>query len=146
MRMLLTLTTVLAVAAVSAGAGQASPQAKNTLTAAKSRYGTILFDGKGRVLYGFTRDRRGKPSRCYGDCARAWPVYFKPRTIRAGKGVDPHLIGTIKRKGGRRQVTYGGWPLYYYVSDVHAGQITCQNVSEFGGLWLVVSPTGRLVR
>ena len=147
MRALLILTAVLAVAAISAGAGQASPQAKNTITAAKSRYGTVLFDGKGRALYGFTRDRRGKPSTCYGDCARAWPVYFKPGgALRAGKGVKQKLVGTVKRRDGRLQVTYNGWPLYYYVNDVNPGQITCQNVNEFGGLWLVVSPTGKLIR
>jgi predicted lipoprotein with Yx(FWY)xxD motif len=143
MKAILTLVVLLAIAA---GSAQASPQAKNTLVAAKSRYGTVLFDGKGRVLYGFTHDKRGKPSTCYGACARAWPVYYKPRAIRAGKGVDPHLLGTIKRKDGRRQVTYGGWPLYYYVGDTSPGAISCQNVSEYGGLWLVISPTGRLVR
>ena len=127
MRTLLTLLTVVAVAAVSAGVGQASPQAKNTIVAAKSRYGTVLFDGKGRALYGFTRDKRGGK-------------------LRAGKGVKPKLLGTVKRKNGRLQVTYNGWPLYYYVNDVRPGQITCQNVNEFGGLWLVVSPSGKLIR
>jgi predicted lipoprotein with Yx(FWY)xxD motif len=144
--MLLTLIAAVAVAALSAGAGQAAPQAKNTITAAKSRYGTVLFDGKGRVLYGFTRDRRGKPSRCYGACAAAWPVYYKPGALKAGKGVKPKLLGTVKRKNGRLQVTYNGWPLYYYVNDVRPGQITCQNVREFGGLWLVVAPSGKLIR
>ncbi len=146
MKTLLALTSAIALVAISAGAGQASPQAKNTITAAKSRYGTVLFDGKGRVLYGFTHDRRGKPSTCYGDCAAAWPVYFKSGALKAGKGVKQKLIGSVKRRDGRLQVTYNGWPLYYYVNDVNPGQISCQNVNEFGGLWLVVSPTGRLVR
>jgi predicted lipoprotein with Yx(FWY)xxD motif len=146
MKKLIALLSVLAVAAVSAGAGQASPQAKNRITAAKSRYGTVLFDGKGRVLYGFTRDRRGKPSRCYGACAQAWPVYFKSGALKAGQGVKQKLIGSVKRKNGRLQVTYNGWPLYYYVNDVNRGQISCQNVNEFGGLWLVVSPKGKLIR
>jgi predicted lipoprotein with Yx(FWY)xxD motif len=140
------ILTLVAALALLAGTAQASPQVKNTLTAAKSRYGKVLFDGKGRVLYGFTRDKRGKPSTCYGACAAAWPVYYKPRAIRAGKGVDPHLIGTVKRRDGRRQITYGGWPLYYYVGDTSPGAISCQNVSEFGGLWLVVRPNGTLVR
>ncbi len=146
MKKLITLITVLAVAGISAGLGTASTQAKSTLTVGKSRYGSILFDGKGRALYAFTRDRRGGKSRCYGACARAWPVYFKRAALRAGKGVKRKLIGTVRRKDGRLQVTYNGWPLYYYVNDVSAGQVTCQNVSEFGGLWLVVRPTGRLVR
>jgi len=148
MKTILALTAVLAVAAISAGPGMASPQAKITITAATSRYGTVLFDGKGRqVLYGFTRDKRGKPSTCSGSCASVWPVYYKPGgKLRAGKGVKQKSIGTVKRKDGRLQITYNGRPLYYYVSDVNRGQISCQNVSEFGGLWLVVSPSGRLVR
>lgn len=145
MKTILVLVALIALLAI-AGSAQASPQAKNTLIAAKSRYGTVLFDGKGRALYGFTHDKRGKPSTCYGPCARAWPVYYKPRAIRAGKGVDPHLLGTVKRKDGRRQITYAGWPLYYYVGDTSHGAISCQNVREYGGLWLVVSPSGHLVR
>jgi predicted lipoprotein with Yx(FWY)xxD motif len=120
-------------------------QAAATLTARKSRFGTVLFDARGRVLYGFTRDRRGGPSQCYGACARAWPVYFAGGQLRAGKGVKRSLLGTTRRRDGRRQVTYNGWPLYYYVDD-GVGEILCQNVEEFGGLWLVVRPGGTLVR
>jgi len=146
------VVVVAATATFSAGVGSASSQAnatsvsKSTLSVGQSRYGRVLFDGKGRALYGFTRDRRGGASRCYGDCARAWPVYFKSGTLRAGAGVKQRLIGTTKRKNGRLQVTYNGWPLYYYVHDTQPGQITCQNVLEYGGTWLVVSPRGRLVR
>ena len=68
------------------------------------------------------------------------PSTTSRRAIRAGKGVEQHLLGTVKRKDGRRQVTYDGWPLYYYVGDTSPGAISCQNVSEYGGLWLVVSP------
>ena len=119
-------------------------QTSTTLTLRSTRYGVTLFDGRGRALYGFTRDRRGGPSQCYGACATAWPVYFGQ--ARAGKGVKQSLIGTTRRRDGRRQVTYNGWPLYYYVRDRSPGQVTCQNVDEFGGLWLVVRPSGQLVR
>jgi predicted lipoprotein with Yx(FWY)xxD motif len=137
---------VLVAALTLVGAAQASSQ-KSTITAATSRYGTVLFDGKGRVLYGFTHDKRGKPSTCYGACAQAWPVYYKPGgSLKAGAGVKQKLIGTVKRKNGRLQITYNGRPLYYYVGDTSPGAISCQNVSEYGGLWLVVSPSGRLVR
>lgn len=152
MKKLVALLAVLVVAAVGAGLATGSKQVrakakpKPTLIAAKSRYGRVLFNGKGRALYAFTRDRRGKPSRCYGDCAAAWPVYYKKGKLRAGKGVKRKLIGSIRRKNGRRQITYRGWPLYYYVHDVGRGQISCQNVSSFGGLWLVVRPNGKLVR
>ncbi|MGI9113274.1 MAG: COG4315 family predicted lipoprotein [Gaiellaceae bacterium] len=127
-------------------AADRTSQTSATLTVRSTRYGVILFDGRGRALYGFTRDRRGGPSQCYGACAQAWPVYFAPGQLRAGNGVRQSLIGTTRRRDGRRQVTYNGWPLYYYVRDRSPGQVTCQNVDEFGGLWLVVRPRGQLVR
>ncbi len=138
----------LAFAGTADGAGQTAEgaQAVATLTVRKSAFGSILFDGRGRALYGFTRDRRGGPSQCYGACATAWPVQYAKGALRAGPGVKQSLLGTTKRRDGRTQVTYNGWPLYYYVDDVRPGQVTCQNVDEFGGLWLVVKPSGQLVR
>jgi len=121
-------------------------RASATLTVRTTRFGRILFDGRGRALYAFTRDRRGGRSRCYSACAKAWPVYFAKGRLLAGKGVRQSLLGTTRRRDGRRQVTYYGRPLYYYVGDKKPGQVLCQNVNEFGGTWLVVRPSGRLVR
>jgi predicted lipoprotein with Yx(FWY)xxD motif len=116
-----------------------------SLTVRTTRFGKVLFAGNGRVLYGFTRDRRNGPSRCYGDCAAAWPVYFARGTLKAGAGVKQSLIGTTRRRDGRRQVTYNGWPLYYYAHE-KAGEVKCQNVETHGGTWLVLRPAGTLVR
>ncbi|MDQ2982526.1 MAG: hypothetical protein M3R70_01175 [Actinomycetota bacterium] len=121
-------------------------QATATLTVGSTRFGRILFDGRGRALYAFTRDRRGGRSQCNGACAKAWPVYFAKGRPLAGKGVRQSLIGTTRRRDGQRQITYSGRPLYYYVGDKSPGQILCQNVGEFGGTWLVVRPNGQLVR
>jgi predicted lipoprotein with Yx(FWY)xxD motif len=120
-------------------------QVPATLTLRSSQFGRVLFDGRGRVLYGFTRDRRGGPSRCYGACAAAWPVYFAKGAVRAGAGIKKSLIGTTRRRDGRLQVTYNGWPLYYYAHE-GPGEVKCQNVDQFGGLWLVVRASGALVR
>ena len=144
MRFLILAAVIFAVAA--SGVARASTDARATLTVRSSAYGAILFDGRGRALYAFTRDRRGGPSRCYGACARAWPVYFASGRLAAGKGVKRSLIGTVRRRDGRRQITYNGRPLYYYVGDTRAGQVTCQNVAEYGGTWLVMRPSGAPVR
>jgi predicted lipoprotein with Yx(FWY)xxD motif len=101
----------------------------------------VLFDGVGRVLYTFARDR-GKASTCYGGCAAAWPPFTVNRAPKAGAGVSSRLGGTTRRRDGSLQVTYAGHPLYYFTGDRKPGQITCQNVSSFGGLWLVVNPNG----
>jgi predicted lipoprotein with Yx(FWY)xxD motif len=143
--LLLGLAVVLAAPAPAAAPTDTGAAAA-TLSVRDTRYGRILFDGRGRALYAFTRDRRNGPSTCYGACAAAWPVYYAAGTLRAGAGVTRSLIGTTRRRDGRRQVTYRGWPLYYYVGDRRPGQVTCQNVEEFGGLWLVVRPSGSLVR
>ena len=116
-----------------------------TLKVRTTRFGKILFAGNGRVVYGFTRDKRNGPSQCYGDCAAAWPVYFAKGELTVGAGVKKSLLGTIKRRDGRRQVTYNGWPLYYYAHE-KAGEVKCQNVVTHGGTWLVVRPAGTLLR
>jgi predicted lipoprotein with Yx(FWY)xxD motif len=116
-----------------------------TVASGTSAYGPVLFDGRGYVLYVFTRDRPGR-STCSGACARAWPPYILRGTVRAGSGAKNSLISTTRRADGTRQVVYAGHPLYYYVGDRKAGQILCQNVREFGGLWLIVRGNGSPVR
>jgi predicted lipoprotein with Yx(FWY)xxD motif len=110
----------------------------------RSRYGSMLFDGRDRALYLFTRDRTS--SRCYGECASAWPPFLTGGRPRAATGAKSRLIDTSKRRDGKTQVTYRNHPLYYYVGDRKPGQVLCQSVVEFGGTWLVVSPGGRAVR
>jgi predicted lipoprotein with Yx(FWY)xxD motif len=137
------LLAILVAAAVLAPA--ASSATRPVLTARSSSYGKALFDGRGFVLYAFTRDR-GR-SACYGECAKRWPPYYAPKgTLTVGAGVKRSLLGTVKRRNGRRQLTYAGHPLYYYIGDRSPGQILCQNVVEFGGRWLLVRPTGKLLR
>ena len=138
----------LALAASLAAAGRAGTSATDagaTLTARSTNYGSILFDGRGHALYAFTRDTARK-SRCSGACAAAWPPYILRGNPRAGPGTKRSLLGTTRRSDGSTQVTYAGRPLYYYVGDRKAGDVKCQNVLEFGGLWLVVRASGKLVR
>lgn len=144
-------TLVVATLANAGGNAGSAPhalkqgQATATLTLRSTRFGRILFDGRGRVLYTFTTDQRGKPSRCYGVCAREWPVYFAKGKLRAGKGVKQSLIRTTRRRDGRLQVTYNGWPLYYYAHE-GPGEVKCQNVTIHGGTWLVLRANGTRVR
>jgi predicted lipoprotein with Yx(FWY)xxD motif len=131
---------------VDAAAAQAAGRSGSAaLRVGSSPYGRMLFDGRRRALYLFTGDR-SRFSRCYGDCARAWPPFLTRGRPRAGRGVRASLIGTVRRRDGRRQVTYRGRPLYFYVGDRRAGQVSCQNVVGFGGTWLVVAPSGRAIR
>ena len=128
-----------AAAALAATAAPAATAASPTVTVGPSKFGLVLFDGRGFVLYAFTADRAGRSS-CTGACAKAWPPY----TVR--KWPTGRLLGATRRADGSLQVTYAGRPLYYYVGDRTRGEILCQNVREFGGLWLVLRADGRLVR
>ncbi|MFL5945374.1 MAG: hypothetical protein ACJ74C_08060 [Gaiellaceae bacterium] len=129
-----------ACVAVSSGVAQST----RSVMSKQSAFGRILFDGRGYVLYGFTRDPRGK-STCRGACARAWPPYVVKSKPRGGADVLQGRLGTTRRANGSLQATYAGRPLYYYAGDRRPGQILCQNVTEFGGVWRVVRPSGRLV-
>ena len=115
-----------------------------TLRVRSTSFGRILVDGKGRALYLFTREPSTK-SRCYGRCAVAWPPFYARGKLRAGSGLEAGKLRSSRRRDGRRIVTYNGHPLYYYVTDRKPGQVTCHNVVEFGGTWLVVNPDGNAV-
>ncbi len=108
-----------------------------------SDYGKVLADKKGEAFYLFGKEK-GSASRCYGACARAWPPVLTKGKPQARGAAKASLLGTAKRKNGKLQVTYNGHPLYYYVDD-SPGSILCQDVNEFGGLWLVVKPNGKPV-
>ncbi len=146
MRTRLFIATLAVLAALPGATAEGGPAAASRpgVTVKSSSYGRILFDNRGFVLYGFTRDARSK-SRCSGACAKAWPPYIVKARPRPGRGVVRARLGTVRRAGGRLQVTYFGRPLYYYIGDKKPGQILCQNVTEFGGVWRVVRPSGRLV-
>jgi predicted lipoprotein with Yx(FWY)xxD motif len=111
------------------------------VTVRGSQFGPILWGPKRQAVYVFQRDRRNV-SRCYGVCAREWPPVFTRGKPVAGRGVRRSLLGTIRRRGGRRQVTYAGRPLYYYAHE-GPGQVLCHNVNLNGGLWWVVGPDGK---
>jgi predicted lipoprotein with Yx(FWY)xxD motif len=143
MRTLIAVTALLLVLALVSGTNAGPGKAR--IVGRSSSYGRILFDGRGFVLYAFSHDRRRR-STCSDACAKAWPPFLVARRPRAGNGAKASLVGVIRRAGGRLQATYAGRPLYYYVGDRKPGQILCQGVSEFGGLWRVVRPSGTPVR
>ena len=138
------LAGALAPLAAASTGGQAKVAASPKLVLAGSQFGRVLFDGNRRALYAFTRDPRGR-SACTGECAAKWPPYIVRGKVVAGPGVRASLIGTTRRRDGSIQVLYGGRPLYFYVGDPK-GKILCGNVNEFGGLWLVVAASGKLIK
>lgn len=103
--------------------------------------GDILVDGEGRTLYLFLNDEQGGDSTCYDDCEANWPPLGAP--AQAGSGIDATLLGTVARDDGTDQVTYNGWPLYYFTPDSSPGDMNGQGV---GDVWFVVNAAGDAVQ
>jgi predicted lipoprotein with Yx(FWY)xxD motif len=148
MKRSLKLLTAFAASAVVASIAAALALAGGTQTGgtkvalANSPLGHILVDSKGITLYDFVKDK-GTTSACYGACAALWPPLTTKGKPVAGRGVRAALLGTTKRKDGKLEVTYGGHPLYYFVTDRKPGQTTGQGVNQFGGPWWVISAAGK---
>ena len=136
---------------VSCGGSQAAPTSAATPTspatigvANDAKLGQLLVDGAGRTLYLFEKDT-GTNSTCYDSCAQYWPPLLTSGAPHAGSGVNGALLGTSKRTDGTVEVTYGGHPLYYVVTDHNPGDTTGQGVNNFGARWDVVGPDGKAI-
>ncbi len=105
----------------------------------KTPLGDVLVGPNGRTLYMFTKDTKNT-SNCYEACATNWPPLLTDIAPIADTGVTRGLLGTTKRTDGKLQVTYAGMPLYYWVNDKAAGDVTGQKVGE---VWWVVAPNGK---
>ena len=126
------------------GAADDAPQdtaPATTVTTADGALGAFLVDGDGRTLYLFTVDEPGV-SNCDGDCLTAWPPLLSVGDPAAGGSADPALTGTIVRDDGSLQVTYAGWPLYFFAADAAPGDINGQGVND---VWFVVAPDGTMI-
>jgi predicted lipoprotein with Yx(FWY)xxD motif len=111
------------------------------------KLGTVLVNSKGRTLYMFVPDKRKKVT-CVGSCAAAWPPVKLPKGSKAvavGK-VKAVLLGSDRDPAGGRVVTYNKWPLYTYIGDTAPGQAKGQALNLNGGLWYVLSPSGKVIR
>ena len=128
---------VMPAAALSLAAGGAtsgrSTSARVVSSVENSRFGRILVSG--RTVYTLTASHVA----CAATCLKYWPEVLLPAGVThatAGPGVDASRLGTLPR-GGRRQITYAGRPLYWFVKDTAAGQVK-GNVSDTWGRWSVV--------
>jgi predicted lipoprotein with Yx(FWY)xxD motif len=103
--------------------------------------GNILVGPTGNTVYRFDNDAPGV-SNCSGDCAANWP----PLTVESESVVAdfrlPGELGTIAREDGTLQVTYNGWPLYYWKDDAARGDVTGEGV---GDVWWTVVPESVLM-
>jgi len=98
--------------------------------------GKYLADGEGMTLYYFTRDTPGA-SVCAGDCLKKWPPLAAGK-LKLEKGLKRADFRTLKRDDGTAQVTFKGYPLYYFFKDQAPGDIHGNGIA---GVWLLVDPS-----
>ena len=141
----LSAATLVAAAVGSAGSASLSRAPKGAMVGLRATaLGRILADARGRTLYSFEKDRNGR-SACNGACAISWRPLISAGKARPGSGLRASLLGLTRRSDGRRQVTYGGLPLYTFVLDMRAGQTAGEGVKAFGGSWDALAASGRTV-
>jgi len=116
-----------------------------TLSTETSPVGRILATGSGHTLYAFAPDTASHSACVSATCTYVWPPLIAHGTPTVAHGLRASLVGTIRRAGGARQVTYGGHPLYTYVTDPAPGAVMGQALDQSGGYWYVVAPSGRIV-
>jgi predicted lipoprotein with Yx(FWY)xxD motif len=98
---------------------------------AETAKGAALVDAKGMTLYVFDKDAGGK-SACNGPCAVNWPPFM---AAEGAKGPDGWTV--IVRDDGKPQWAYKGKPLYTWIKDTKAGDVTGDGVN---GVWHIAKP------
>lgn len=112
------------------------PTVENNISVtSNATLGNIMTDSLGMTLYLFSNDATGA-SVCSGGCLANWPVFYKD-SLRIPATLLAKDFGTITRADGAKQTTYKSWPLYYYIGDTKAGDVTGDQV---GGIWFVSKP------
>ena len=97
----------------------------NAAAPAKMENGALV-GANGMTLYVFDKDADGK-SMCNGKCAENWPPLM-------AQGTGSGNFSVITRDDGSKQYAYKGKPLYYWVKDQKAGDMTGDN---FNNVWHV---------
>jgi predicted lipoprotein with Yx(FWY)xxD motif len=118
--------TLAALLATSAAAFAAEPAMVADAGGAK-----IYTDAKGMTLYTFDKDEAGKTN-CYEKCATNWPPFMAAADAKAeGEWT------VVDRTDGSKMWAYDGKPLYTYIEDKKAGDMTGEGK---GGVWHVAKP------
>ncbi|AFD28048.1 MULTISPECIES: hypothetical protein [Deinococcus] len=97
--------------------------------------GSVLTGPNGLTLYTFAKDTTGV-SNCTGPCAINWPPLLVSQLPSRGIAVRGAL-GTLTRADGSKQVTYQGYPLYFWKNDTKAGEASGEGVMN---VWTVARP------
>jgi predicted lipoprotein with Yx(FWY)xxD motif len=124
---------------------QQMPAQKEITLQTSSTLGSYLVDKSNRTLYFFSYDPNGQDS-CTGGCQAYWPIFNVDNLTadKLGSGLDISDFGSVTSVSGKKQVTYKGWPLYYFAPLVNGtnvqeapGQTQGEGVNN---VWFVAKP------
>lgn len=119
-----------------------SATAYTIMTASNSSMGTYLTDGKGMTLYHLQSDQGSYASKCTdATCNGIWPPFYAG-SINLPGNLNPADFGAIAVNGYKQyqQMTFKGWPLYYFYRDMKPGDVYGQGLKDGYGIWSAVSP------
>jgi len=102
--------------------------------------GNYLTDKDGNTLYFFSADANGA-NNCTGGCTTLWPNFNAPGLTQAQltTGLVLSDFKTISTANGD-QLTYQGWPLYYYSPNGVREAPGLTSGEGVGGVWFVAKP------
>ena len=86
-------------------------------------------DANGMTLYTYDKDEKGKTN-CYDKCATNWP----PLKAEDGAKADGEWT-IVDRTDGTKMWAYDGKPVYTFIKDKKAGDVTGDGVGE---VWHIV--------
>ncbi|GAA4468896.1 hypothetical protein GCM10023189_55000 [Nibrella saemangeumensis] len=101
---------------------------------------TLYFvDGLGRTIYGFVNDKKNSNNFTKADFTNnsVWPL-VEDALKQVPSTVDKSLFGTIQ-VAGHNQLTFKGWPLYYFGQDNNQRGSTKGVSFPKPGVWPVVN-------
>lgn len=114
MKLVAKLSTLAVVAALVGGCASMASSSPAMMT------GGMLVGPNGMTLYTFDRDAAGSgKSVCNGPCAANWPPLM---ASASDKATGDYMV--ITRDDGQKQWAMKGKPLYYWVKDSKAGDMT----------------------
>ena len=99
-----------------------------------------FVDAKGRTIYTFARDSlyKNKFTNATFSNNAVWPIYTD--TLHKAPSAVSDTLFKVITVFGRKQLTYKGWPLYYYGQDTLRGQTKGVSV-PVAGRWPVAVPS-----
>jgi predicted lipoprotein with Yx(FWY)xxD motif len=115
---IMTSVTLVSLLAAAATFAQASEPVKFQ--------GDVLVAANGMTLYTFDKDAPNK-SNCNDGCLKAWPALIATADTKVSGE-----FSIVTRDDGTKQIAMNGKPLYFYIADQKAGDVTGDGS---GGVW-----------